>query len=233
MAEQYPPPTPLTPPTGPVPGPRRGPLLRRPAVAGAVGLLVGIAAVGIPVLVGGDDGGSGTGGTGGGSLRAPADLNGFTSYAVMQRTRATNASGRAYGDKIAAEDVRSGQRLSAAYGGASAVVRRYTDDTLASFVTLVAVRGDSPQPYVAYEDPADTQAAVPQDQLVTVGNVSCVVFNQYTAAGKTPASDAANTTYCQRTGGGLTVQLRAGGGPLLHSPDKVAALVEAAWSDLS
>lgn len=237
MAEQYATPTPPTgpgdgTPGGPVPGQRRGTLLRHPAVTGALGLLLGLATVGIPVLVGGGDDGSAVGATSGGTLRAPADLKGFTSYADMQRTRAGNASGRAYAGQIAAEDARSGQRLSAAYGGANAVVQRYTDDTLANFVTLVAVRSDSPKPYVPFEDPAYTKAAVPQDQLVTVGKVSCVVFNIYTAAGKTPAADSVNTSYCQRTGGGLTIQIRAGSGPLLHSPDKVAQLVEAAWSDL-
>ncbi|WBO68674.1 hypothetical protein [Streptomyces camelliae] len=215
-------------------GPHRGPLLplRHPAVTGALGLLLGLAAVGIPVLVGGN-GDSAFGTTSSGPLRAPADLNGFTSFPDMERAQATNAYQRASAKRHAIEDVRSGQRLSDDYGGAVAMVRSYADRPQENFLDLRAVRSDSPKPYVPYEDPVDTGAAVPYDQLLTYGNVSCVVINTFTAAGRKPAPDSVNTSYCQRSGGGLTVQIRIHGGPLIHHPDQVAALVDKAWSDLS
>ncbi|MHA6763796.1 hypothetical protein [Streptacidiphilus sp. PAMC 29251] len=103
---------------------------------------------------------------------------------------------------------------------------------MAEIVTLNAVSASSPQPYVPYEDAAQLGLAVPTDQLVQVGQVACVVFNQPTAAGQKPAGDSVVVTYCQRTGSGLTVQLRASG-DLQHQPAEMAALVDKAWSALS
>ncbi|WP_052433410.1 hypothetical protein [Streptacidiphilus carbonis] len=112
-------------------------------------------------------------------------------------------------------------------------MRSYADKTEENFFDLRAVRSDSPEPYVPYEDPADTGSAVPYDQLLAYGHVSCVVINAFTAAGRKPAPDSVTTSYCQRSADGLTVQLRMHGGPLIHHPDQVAVLVDQAWSDLS
>ncbi|MFC1430125.1 hypothetical protein ACEZDB_05560 [Streptacidiphilus sp. N1-3] len=131
-----------------------------------------------------------------------------------------------------AQDTKSAQRLSQAYGGAKAVVQHYADSEVAEIVILDAVSASSPQPYVPYEDAAQLGMAVPPDQLVQVGQVACVVYNQGTAAGQKPTAESVVVNYCQRTGSGLTVQLRASG-DLQHQPQQMAALVEKAWTALS
>ncbi|MGY0057250.1 hypothetical protein ACWY4P_11895 [Streptomyces sp. LZ34] len=219
----------------PLPPPRRqGPIsLRTPLVTAALGLVVGLAAVGIPVLLSDDDGGGGFGGGGGsGELSAPAKLDGLRPFAEIQRAAGVPKA-EEMADAITKEDRKSGERLSEAYGGAAAVVQRYADSDVQTTVTLVAVRGRSPQPYVPYQDPKRLGLAKPQDELKTFGDVSCVLYNQPTAAGSKPTADSVHVSYCQRTGDGLTVQVRTLGGGVANQPDKVADLTEKAWSELS
>ncbi|MFI1334916.1 hypothetical protein ACH4U7_33395 [Streptomyces sp. NPDC020845] len=208
--------------------------LRNPLVAAALGLVVGLAAVGIPALLSddGDGGGGFGGGGGGGELSAPAKLDGLRSFADIQRAAGVPKA-KKMADGIAEEDRRSGERLSEAYGGAAAVVKRYADADVQTTVTLIAVRSRSPQPYVPYQDHKRLALAKPQDELKTIGDVSCVLYNQPTPAGSKPTADSVHVSYCQRTGDGLTVQIRAVGSGMANQPEKVAAVVEKAWSELS
>ncbi|MEU1664815.1 hypothetical protein ABZ547_14570 [Streptomyces sparsogenes] len=206
---------------------------RHPLVSGVIGLVLGLALVGIPVLLSDDDGGGGFGGGGGGAeLAAPAKLGGLRPFADIQRESGANKAGE-MADGLVKEDRKSGERLSEAYGGAAAVVKRYADDDVQTVVTLAAVRSRSPKPYVPYEDRERLALAVPPDQLKVIGDVSCVLYNQPTPAGSKPTTESVNVTYCQRTGDGLTVQIRPGGGDLAHQPTKVADIVEKAWSALN
>jgi hypothetical protein len=213
--------------------PRQGRIsLRNPLVTAALGLVVGLAAVGIPVLLS-DDGGVGFGGGGGGGeLSAPAKLDGLRPFADVQRAAGVPKA-KEMADGIAKEERKSGERLSEAYGGAAAVVKQYADDDVETTVTLVAVRSRSPKPYVPYEDPERLALAVPPDELKVIGDVSCVLYNQPTAAGSKPTAESVHVTLCQRTGDGLTVQIRPGGSGVANQPEKVASLVEEAWSQLS
>ncbi|MEU5612163.1 hypothetical protein AB0H03_26125 [Streptomyces sparsogenes] len=249
MTEQYPP-TPPQPagvpsPPGPPPAFPAAPAApaapsrpgrfspRHPLVSGVIGLVVGLALVGIPVLLSDDDGGGGFGGGGGGAeLAAPAKLGGLRPFADIQRESGANKAGE-LADGLVVEDRKSGERLSEAYGGAAAVVKRYADDDVQTTVTLAAVRARSPEPYVPYEDAERLAVAAPPDELKVIGDVSCVLYNSPTPAGSEPAADSVRVTYCQRTGDGLTVQIRPVGTGLANRPAKVADLVENAWSALN
>ena len=138
------------------------------------------------------------------------------------------------GDASAASAPQSAKNLSAAYGGAAVVVQRYSDADLANFVTVEAVRAQSPAPYMPYENAQDLGLAKPEQEIVTFGDVRCLVADLPTAAGQQPQADSVTTETCERTSTHLTVRLRfGGGGDLMHSPQQAAALVNVAWGSLS
>ncbi|MDX3228763.1 hypothetical protein [Streptomyces sp. ME19-01-6] len=215
------------------PQPRGRISLRNPLVSAAIGLVVGLAAVGIPVLLSDDDGGGGFGGGGGrGELSAPAKLDGLRPLAEIQRSNGV-AKAEKNADGITKDERKSGERLSEAYGGAAAVMKQYADGDGQTTVTLTAVRSRSPEPYVTYVDPKRLGLVKPLEELKTFGDVSCVLYNQPTNAGSEPAADSVHVTYCQRTGDGLTVQIRPAGSGVANRPEKVADIVNAAWSEMS
>jgi len=199
--------------------------LRSPLVAGIAGFVVGAAALGVPWLMNSD---SSPFGAGKASLKAPASIGTYTQ--VQKNPKYTPGSLKLINDS----DPQSAKNLSAAYGGAAVVVQRYTDADLANFVTLEAVRAQSPTPYVPFVNAQDLGLAKPDQEIVTVGDVHCLVANLPTEAGQQPQSDSVNTLTCERTSAHLTVRLRFGGaGDLMHSPQQAAALVDVAWSSLS
>ncbi|MES4902693.1 MULTISPECIES: hypothetical protein [unclassified Streptomyces] len=206
--------------------------MRNPLITAALGLVVGLAAVGIPVLLSDDDGGGFGGGGSGGELSAPAKLDGLRPFADIQRASGAPKA-KEMADGIAREERKSGERLSEAYGGAAAVVKQYADEDVETTVTLIAVRSRSPKPYVPYEDRKRLALAVPPDELKVFGDVSCVLYNQPTPEGSKPTAESVHVTLCQRTGDGLTVQIRPGGSGVANQPEKVASLVEKAWAELS
>lgn len=219
----------------PIPRASTGPL-RNPLVSGVLGLVLGAVVVGVPALTlgGGSSGGSSGSGKGGGAaLHAPAALGGMKPMAGLLHSTGGSGGGVTAAE-MNSDAAESTQRLSAAYGGAPAAVLEYADAGLANFAILQAVRATSPGVYVPYENPAEIEAVRPIDQLITVGAVSCVITNELTPTGQTPSTDSLNVTSCQRTGSGLTVTVRpGGGGTLQHDPNQVAGLVNSAWNALS
>ncbi|MDH6126489.1 hypothetical protein [Kitasatospora sp. GP82] len=210
-----------------------------PVVTGVVGVLVGAALVGLLWLIAGGGPGSGkggpfgSGGSGGPGISAPGTLGGF-----MRQEKAMKDLGAKGSDERAAQvttaEEHSTRSLSEAYGGAPAVVQGFADAGVEQMFTLAAVRAASPRPYVPFEDAALLGLAVPTDQLLTIGNVDCVLYNQPTPAGQQPKPETVVVNYCQRAGAGLTVQIRqVGGDDLRQHPDRVAALVDQAWSAVS
>ncbi|KUJ65074.1 hypothetical protein ACZ90_51690 [Streptomyces albus subsp. albus] len=230
-----PPPVPSAPPAVP-----RRSLPARSLVAGLLGAVLGAALVGLPWLLGsdGDDDRGGGGGAGSGLPRSsgpltpPAKLGAYDSY-----TQAAHATGQKGADKnaekLAEMDAKSAELLSQAYGGAKTMVARYADADLDDSVQLVVVRASSPDPFVPYEDAAYLGLAKPNREVVRIGKVACTVYNQPTNAGQRPTPESVNVELCQRTGDGLTVQVRMGGGDLRNHPDRIAELVETAWSQVS
>jgi hypothetical protein len=125
---------------------------------------------------------------------------------------------------------RSSQRLSEAHGGAGAVVQVYTDQDLGLQVTLMIYRAPSAHPlYVPFQDPQYIGMAKPSQTAEEFGEVSCVVRNDPTPAGQTPAPHSAHVDTCARTGALLTVEIHPVG-DLADDPPRVAALVNSAWN---
>jgi hypothetical protein len=213
-------------PTAPVP-PAPGLSLRSPLVVGIAGLVVGVVAVGVPWLASGTTSTSPFG-AGKASLKAPTSIGGYT------QLRKNPKFGAASLKMINDSDPQSAKNLSAAYGGAAAVVEPYADAGLETFVTLEAVRAQSPTPYVPYENAQDLGLAKPDQEIVVFGAVHCLVANNPTQAGQAEQPDGINTLTCERTSAHLTVRLRfGGGGDLMHSPQQAAALVDTAWNLLA
>lgn len=200
----------------------------RPAVTGVVGLVLGVALTAASFGLSG----SASGGSKGRTLTAPSSLGELLQFEKAM-VQLDGSKVQAQAAQMTVQDARSAQRLSQAYGGAHAVVQRYSDSQLDNISVLDAVSAASPQPYVPYEDPKQEDAAVPINQLLQFGQVTCVVVNAFTAAGHQPAPESVTVTYCQRTGPGLTVQFHPGVGELWHKPAQVADIVDKAWSALS
>lgn len=193
-----------------------------PLVAGVIGVLIGALGVGLPwLLSGGGGGGSSTA-----SLSAPSTLGSLLSY--------QNASAR-FGSRALAnarqhadDDGQSTRLLSAAYGGAAALVAQYSDNELNSMASLLIVRADSPQPFALYENLKETGLAAPVNEVERFGAVSCLVQNVAIGSSATEPAQDVYASYCQRSGPGLTVQVRPSG-DISHHPDQIAALVDDAW----
>jgi hypothetical protein len=194
-------------------------------VTAVIGLVVGALAVGVPWLF------LGGGGVGGSSapLTAPSTLGGLESYQAASVHLGSKAV--AFAQQLADDDAQSATLLSAAYGGAAALVTRYSDDRLDSMALLLIVRADSPQPFVEYENLKELGFGVPEHQLEQFGPVSCVIDNEPPVQSGSEPSSQVYVNYCQRSGPGRTIQVRPNG-PLQHEPDQVAGLVDDAWNNV-
>jgi hypothetical protein len=193
-------------------------------VTGVIGLVVGALGVGLPWLL---SGGSGLGGSSS-SITAPGSLGNLKSLHDAS-VQVAGDKGAANAQRQAADDAQSAKLLSTAYSGAAATVAHYADGQLEDIVALFAVRAESPEPFVQYENLKELEEGVPQNQLVRVGDVACVVYNsQFVKSGPEP-TEGVLTNLCQRSGNGMTVQIRPSG-DLQHHPDQVAALVDDAWA---
>ena len=214
-----------TPPPQPV---SRRPLLARPGATGLIGVLVGAFLVGVPWLVLSlfGDGPSGR------SLTAPDNLGGL-SRAQEAIAKLDKTKGQSLIDRIEKTDRETGARVSAAYGGASAVVQQYQDDRLERSFQLTAVRAASPELVAPYEDATALGLAAPSTELVRVGAVQCLMHNDPTPAGSAPDPERSFVTSCQRTGPGLTVTIRSLGTDSNRDPQEFAGIVEQAWRILS
>jgi len=234
-----PPPMPAAAPAAP--GPRRAAWYARPVPVGLAGLLLGAAMIGVPWLLTRDDtaAAGGQGSLTGGStaaLSAPEKLGDFMHQDVAMKGLGSDE------DKEKAEknaqvyvtaDRRSSGLLSTAYGGAPAVVQGFADAKFENLFQLTAVRARAPRPYVAYEDPERMGLEVATNEMTSFGKVDCAIYNDPTNAGGTPDADSVHVMSCQRTGDGLTVQIRQVSGDVGHAPRRVAGLVDQAWTALS
>ncbi|WP_206789821.1 hypothetical protein [Amycolatopsis sp. MtRt-6] len=202
-------------------------LLARPAVTGLIGFVAGAVLVGVPWLVL-----SLLDGPSGGPLTAPADLGGL-SRAQDAVAKLDKAKGQALIDRIGKSDRETAARVSAAYGGAGAVVQQYQDDQLLRSVQLLAVRAPSPGLVAPYQDAAALGLAAPSTELVRFGDVQCLVHHDPVRAGSTPDPDQTSVQTCQRTGPGLTVTLRSLSSEGNRDPREMAGILEEAWTILS
>jgi len=200
-------------------------------IAALVGLVVGAAAVGTAWFA---SGGKGSGGFlgGGGELALPASVGTYKQLSDVDRYR--TGPGVKVSERLANWNTKSAERLSESHGGAAATARAYSDDELTVTFTLYAVRdGDLGKPFVPYQDPAELGLAKPLQELLTFGDVYCVVQNQTTVIGQEPAADSAQVLSCSRSAPGLTVQTGPISGDLGKDPPAVARLIDEAWEALA
>ncbi|HVV17799.1 MAG TPA: hypothetical protein VHF06_00080 [Pseudonocardiaceae bacterium] len=169
------------------------------------------------------------GGLGGSSSITTPNTIGSLSTLHDASAKMGNDKATANAQRVAADDAQSAQLLSRAYGGAAATVVHYADGQLANMAVLLVVRADSPEPYERYENLKELGLSVPQREVQHLGDVVCDVVNTVTVTSGQEPADGVQTAACQRTGDGLTVQVRPIG-DIAHHPDEVAALVDDAWS---
>jgi hypothetical protein len=167
----------------------------------------------------------------GSALKPPPRLGAYVRAedAKINRT----GPGKKNAARIVAWSRRTAAALAAAYGGAAAGAQDYSDDSFENLFLLLAVRAPTPRPVVPYVDAAYLGLVRPPDEVRSFGAVSCVLHNDATATGHTPAPDSVHTVLCQRSGPHLTVQLRSVSGDLGNHPDQVARLVGEAFASLS
>lgn len=226
FSQEFPLPPAPGPPRTAVPQPRR--LLARPVATGLIGVFVGAFLVGVPWLVLSLFGDAPSGRP----LTAPANLGGL-GRAQDAIAKVDAVRGKAQIDRVAKTDQETGARVSAAYGGAGAVVQDYQDDRLLRGVQLIAVRAPSPELVAPYEDVQALGVAKPGTELVRVGAVQCLVHNDPAAPGSTPDPERSFVMNCQRTGPGLTVTVRSMGTDGNRDPQELAGIVDEAWATLS
>ena len=213
-----------TPPHGtrmPAPTPPNGRANGRAiaVVAGIVGLAVGAAVVGGAWLLFGNDGGGSSS-----PISAPEQVGDYYRFAAVPQMRG-NADHKKVADAHADADRHSSERLSAANGGAGAVVQEYTNEEFENGFALEAVRAPSPFPqYVPYSDPEYLGLDKPLEEVREFGDVACAIRNL--------TSGESVVTNCLRTDGGLTVTISHVTGDLAEQPEKVAELVDEVWTRL-
>jgi hypothetical protein len=195
-----------------------------------IGAVVGAAIVGATWLV--VDSQSGSFDSSGEEISAPAKIGGYVRFADAKINKGAKAKQTVA--RITSWNAKSAERLSASYDGAAAFVETYSDDSYQNAFVLNALRATTPFPaYVPYQDAKTLQIVRPQNEERRFGAVSCLVFNQPTPAGQKPAAESTIAVSCSRTERGLTVQVSNVTGDLGNQPEKVAALVNDAWQELS
>ena len=188
-------------------------------LAGFVGLVAGVVLVGGAWLLFGNDGASSD------AISAPERLDKYVRQGDAEAYD-RNDRGRDLAERRADWDRRSGERLSAAYHGAGAVVQTYTDDDLETTLMLEAVRAPATvPPYVPYTDPKVLGMDRPIEEVREFGAVSCAIRNN--------APDQSYVISCGRSAGDLTVQITHVSGDLGQDPAAVAKLVDIAWDELA
>ncbi|MFJ1759978.1 hypothetical protein ACIOD2_06635 [Amycolatopsis sp. NPDC088138] len=218
---------PMQPPPARQRAPRR-PLSARPVAVGLIGVLAGAFLVGVPWLVIGLLGGPSPE-----PLKLPDTLGGFeTTQAAVTKIAKGGSVGKSQIERADKAETENASRISAAYGGAAAVFRSYSDAGLESGFQVAAVRADSPELLAQYEDTAALGQALPSTELKRVGPVQCLIHNEITSLGQPADPENSFVMNCQRTGGGLTVQLRNNTTEDAHDPARFAAVVEEAWAAL-
>lgn len=212
-----------TPPLGtrmPVPArPNGGGVPRAIAVLiGVGGLVAGAVVASAGWLLFGNDGSTA-------AVDPPARIGEFYRFAEVPGLRDGNRP-RTVVDRQTRNDDESSARLSDSYNGAGAAVRQYANEELDEMFVLEVVRAQAESPpYVPFTDASDRSGGRPTEEVREFGEVACTIRTQ-------PTSQLI-VGFCVRTAGDLTVRITRITGNLGEQPDRVAELVNAAWSELS
>ncbi|MEJ7650370.1 MAG: hypothetical protein WKF57_15260 [Nakamurella sp.] len=166
----------------------------------------------------------------------PETLSGLTD--VGSAATAKNPSGgAAAAARYQRTYARTAELYRTAFDGAGVGVRTYTDDGLEFFLTVVAVRADSPGLVNGPQaDPADLGVVAQPNifSLVVDGDAQCLqTVTQVVTTGKQVLDDDLLTTVCRTTAAGLTVYVFGGGGnPGTSGKQRMVDLTRAAKSAL-
>lgn len=164
-------------------------------------------------------------------LKLPASIGGFVRIEDVPLNR--TGAGLRITKRYAGWDRRTAASLSRAYGGVPAAAQLYSDKGLENMFLLLAVRAPSPRLFTPYQDPGYLGLARPQNEVRTIGDVDCLVFNDPTPRGKTPPADSVHVVECRRSGRQLTVSIVHVTGDLASAPATAAQLVDAGWNALT
>lgn len=205
------------------------------AGAGLVGLAVAVLTLTGVITWGASTAAGTTGGTGAaGDTRAVSMPDRAGSLLTLQD--ATAGRGGTTKPSSALDYAASVERLTAdavgrAYGGAPVGVRSYATDDLISTAVAFAVRAPSPQLEVLPAQDAELLGlGAPTREVVTEGDVRCLVDNGTVTAGNKPDPDDIRVEQCQRTGSALTVVVFPSGE---LTSAQVAAAVDDIWRSAS
>lgn len=220
MTDETPDPEPATPPPTP-PAPPRGHRPWLTVLVGLAGLAVGAVTVGAAWLV------TGVGVVDRRPITAPRQIG---SYVPVTQAMAGSSTFPDTLARIQERNKRSSELLSQSHGGAGALVELYSDLDIRHQLTVMIYRAESPHPlYAPYEDDSSNGLAKPTLTIEEYGQVSCVVRNDATPAGRPPGPNSAHAVECARTNALLTVDIQPQG-TTADAPDRIAALVDKAWS---
>ena len=123
---------------------------------------------------------------------------------------------------------------SKAYGGAAAAARSYADTGLEQFLNVVAVRAATPGLTIGpVSDPADLGLKVNMREIVTQGDAQCTIAHTtMTSAAEAVDTSTQITTVCQKSAGGVTVQV-FGNLTGTEGLTTTVALVDEAWTKVT
>jgi hypothetical protein len=171
-------------------------------------------------------------------ITLPANLAGLTDITTVMASHHPSATTltrqRSHQVRVRSETEAA---YSAAFGGAAAAYRQYSDSGLQKLPYVIAVRGSAPGLTIGpVIDAVFLGLATPEREVKTVGEVSCQIFwSPPTVAGRTPPPSSEIVTGCQRSSSGVTV-FTGGGGGGFAGPAGLATMVNltnAAWTAAS
>jgi len=166
------------------------------------------------------------------TIVAPAKIGAFAPRSANKLMN-KDAVGKKQIARLAVWNRHTSHDVSAAYGGAPAVVESYANANLTILFSLVAVRASTPGLFTTYSDPKVLQLARPYREVETFDGVQCLVQNDATPSGQTPPATSVHTLQCERSGPHLTVIVMDFGDSLGNHPAAAAAIVSEAWQKIS
>jgi len=116
--------------------------------------------------------------------------------------------------------------LATAHHGAGAAVEGYGRNDRQTLFSVWAVRDATPPPVVTVASADRLGLALAPEVVRTFGDVSCDIRYDGVVKGRPVTAQATHTVRCQRSSSSLTVTSAT-------TPSRVAAMVNAVWSQLA
>ena len=175
-----------------------------------------------------------SGGGGGGSTAAISLPAHFLTYSRLADVPVNKSNpGKQNAEDKAADDRRTAAALSAANHGAGAAVQSYGSDDLQTLFSVWAVRDATPPPVFPIVSAERLGLAVPPEVVQSFGAVVCAIRYDSIVKGQSITPERTHTLICERSNSSLTVIVQTPTGDVGGHPDRIAAMVDAVWADLS